>query len=538
MDHVRTTIAWLKKNYFWVSCGVIVFVGLGVWWVVTSDLSSRTEENKKDIASNFDNLSNVSRIPQHPNPISKEKMETLIGRLKQSVQIGWEKQFDQQGNEIFVWPDFLSEKAIDKLKTLRPIERYVGFPMTPRQEQLIPSEWRYDYNQKIEDELEKLAEKIGAEWNPSQVATGGAFENFGGEGPIGGLEGPRTATAAKDIVVQWNPANQGQIRARFDWTERPERAPTTIEMLYAQEDLWVLKSIMDVVKDTNGNANAAYNAVIRQVDDIQIGRNASTKAGSVMRLASAGVGDDEFGPEEDPYAIEGEGYEGEGLEPEGFLPEGEEGYEGEGLPGGPGGQQAALVDPASYRYVDKNFKPLSATTLRESANKTPGAEATVEQAELAYLAVAKRMPIRVRLRIDQRKLGKFLTACGNAPLTIEVRQVRVFMRQPIPGGAANTGGGEFGGSGGGGPVEMFSGGGGGGGEFGGGEFGGGGGANRTNMAPALDPKYPFDVNVEVYGIVYIYNPVAEEWFKVPDDGSNEEGIDPPLTSINRNEPTG
>lgn len=583
MDQIRAILGWIKKNYFWVSCGVIVLVGFVVWWMVTGNLAHQTEQNRTAIEADYAQLETISRQQQHPNPIIEEQMLRLIANSKKSVNDGWKEQFEQQGKEIFVWPDFLPEQAIDSLSKMRPIEVSIkNFPMTPAEEKLIPSEYRYDYNQNIEDELEKLAEHIGAVWNPVRVSGGSeggggdfAFQpGDGSESSDGGFdsEGNPVSSVEPEYVVKWSTQNQGEIRAKFDWTERPERAPTTIEMLYAQEDLWVLKSLMEVVKDTNGEADAAYNAVIREVKDIKIGRDASSKAGSILRLAgpSSTEGGDDYG--EDGFELDGG--EGAGAPDAGgdadfsqeigdIGPGGEDGFED-------GSSAPRLVDPAQFRYVDKTFKPLSAETLRESANADPGGEASVDQAELAYLAVAKRMPVRMRVRIDQRKLGKFLTACGNAPLTIEVRQVRVFTRQEIPGAAGSTeGGGSFEGGGGGfgeAPggggsgssagaaaaasfAALFSGaGGGGGGSFGASEGFGepSGGGNATNMPGALDPKFPFDVNVEIYGIVYIYNPVNEKWFAIPEDATEQEDTnevtdplaEPPLTGVGGGNTTG
>jgi hypothetical protein len=205
--------------------------------------------------------------------------------------------------------------------------------------------------------------------------------------------------------------------------------------------------------------------------------------------------------------------------------------------GGMGGMESLLArDPAEMRYVDEKYQPLPASRLRGAL--------TSRSPEDALLAVAKRMPVRIRVGIDQRKLNVFLAQCGNAKLPLEVRQVRI-NRPPAPvggmGGYGMAGGGGpgYGGFGSGGMAGGFSGSGDGG--YGGGGFGGlggfsalgGGGAmpgggfgstagegyttpgvmggGRLGAAPgsvtadaSVDPNM---IDVEVYGIVYIYNPV-------------------------------
>lgn len=168
------------------------------------------------------------------------------------------------------------------------------------------------------------------------------------------------------------------------------------------------------------------------------------------------------------------------------------------------------MDPAEGRYVNRNYESLSAAALRAAAvSKNP---------DEAYLSVAKRMPVRMSLVMDQRKLNSFIVECGNSPLTVEVRQVR-FNRSATAGSGASEMGG-FGGPGPRGGGEGFGGnrpfGGLGprpGGEgFGGNPpFGGPGGGNAG--APLLNP-HPWDRPVEIYGIVYIYNPPDTDKLKL------------------------
>jgi hypothetical protein len=175
--------------------------------------------------------------------------------------------------------------------------------------------------------------------------------------------------------------------------------------------------------------------------------------------------------------------------------------------GGMGGATAD-VDPLENRYVDVDLNPVQAETARQAL--------TVATATDAILAVAKRMPVRLQLQVDIRRLNRLLAECGNANLPLEIRQVRI---NPPAGGAG--GGGMGGGMGGGGGMPMMgnmgagAGGapppmGGEGGMMGGGAMGGGamggmmGGMGRGRVATIAAQSY--DVNVELFGLVYIYNP--------------------------------
>ena len=94
------------------------------------------------------------------------------------------------------------------------------------------------------------------------------------------------------------------------------------------------------------------------------------------------------------------------------------------------------IDPAEGRYVDRDYKPIPAQTLRTAI------VSDAQNEQEAYLLVAKRIPIRMGLTVDQRRLNRLIAACGTSKLMVEVRQVR-FNRQS----GAGSGGGGMGGSG-------------------------------------------------------------------------------------------
>jgi hypothetical protein len=152
---------------------------------------------------------------------------------------------------------------------------------------------------------------------------------------------------------------------------------------------------------------------------------------------------------------------------------------------GEGAKLQASPDPVEGRYVAGkagNYEPISAETLKNAA--------TSDKVEEAYLAVAKRMPVRMRVTIDQRKINKFLVECGNADLMLEVKQVRINPNladiKTIAGQHTGGGGAAQGGA-----------------NIGAGNIGRGaqGGDDRQKNS-----DNPWDVVVEVYGIIYIFNP--------------------------------
>jgi hypothetical protein len=383
-----------------------------------------------------------------------------------------------------------------------------------------------------------------------------------------------------DSIVLWDPANQQEIlQTHFGFTMR-STLPTTLEVLYAQEDYWVLNNIMQIIKATNRGATARHEAVIKQIGFIRIGRSAMGLAGHITPLGApaAGMMGAEGGDMGAMPAGEGSATAGgEGAAPDTGSPDG-----GGAMPGGEGGmgmESTLLRDPAEGRYVDEKYATLPASRLRGAlTSRTP---------EDALLAVAKRMPVRIRVLIDQRRLNLFIAECGNSKLAVEVRQVRI-NREPAPVGGGMMGGGYGMGGEGGGPGGAFGGGmpGGmgamGGGGFGGGGVGGGGGFGGTGSAdsgfggggfggggfggglggmgggmpggegggfggmagmggpggtgrPAAQPGSvtadasvdPNMIPVEVYGIVYISNPVNKAQLGLEGPPPAADGSTPP-----------
>ncbi len=86
--------------------------------------------------------------------------------------------------------------------------------------------------------------------------------------------------------------------------------------------------------------------------------------------------------------------------------------------------------------MDVNYNPLAPESLRTAATSTDPA--------IAIYAVAKRIPVRLRLYIDQRRLQDLLANCGNHEIPVEVRQVRINCAEGLSsgsGGAMRAGGG-------------------------------------------------------------------------------------------------
>ena len=177
-------------------------------------------------------------------------------------------------------------------------------------------------------------------------------------------------------------------------------------------------------------------------------------------------------------------------------------------------------DPANGRYVDQNLEPVGGKTLRDSFTNVT--------AESAYLSIAKRVPVRIGLQMDERAIWELMANCANARLPLEVKQVRFHAHEPGKTGTlaskfsdgaskASSGDGESNGGdaakGMQGMEEMMK-------KGAGGGAGGESGAVRKGSA-ALSS---YDIPVEIYGIIYLYNPVDPNVVKqIPLGEEDSEG---------------
>ena len=465
MDQLKHYLRILKRQHFWVVSVAIVLVGIAAWFWTVRSLSTERGDFQTSIDGSYSTVEGVRRKQDHVNQDTQDKMTQLIADRRNEVKAAWDRKFKQQtggeeGEEdILKWPEELGPQFLRAVEKFRPIEEHATYPV-PAVDRDIATNLRENYRDYVKNELPKLAERIGAVWRMESDEYGDVRGGDEGEGESRGF-GRGGSARDSATIVYWNPDDQQLIQSQhFDWTTGIRKRPSSLQVLYAQEDLWVLTALVDIIKRTNGKATVRHNAAVKQIESVKIGKHAGGVRGKIRRDAAA-VSEDE--------STENVSDERDWTERE------EESSEEEG--DGP-----SLIDPAEGRYVDKNYQQLGGFLELQG-----------------YLAseVAKRMPVRMRVKMDQRAIRRLLIECANSRLTVEVRQVRV---NPQDGATGSTGlgrgllGGQFGGE------PDF--------ESRGGLFGQRGLGMGADMQ--MDDAFPYDVTVELYGIIYIYNPVDEE----------------------------
>jgi hypothetical protein len=494
MDQLKQQFAVLMKHRFWILCVVTAITGVVIWFLSKNELQRQYASQKSKIDGAYQQVETINQASStHPNQFSHQQMDSLITALTEDVRRAWQEKYDRQEG-LLVWPEAsLGKEFVERFSPLRPIEMKVEFDT--KKADPTPEPVRATYSMYIPQHLPNLAKIIGTDWTADFAASrggglapggGGPFNPFGGGGgggpfnPFGGGGGmpggggsPSRGSGGSDRknLVVWETQSQTMMLDNlFPWRSR-EVPPTTLEVLYSQEDLWVLESLLEMIAGVNQGAQQPFQATIKQIDYIKIGKGAAESAGDVN--ASGGGG----------------GGFGSGGMPDMSKMQSQMSNIGNMMKnmGGGGGSNAAVQrktvskDPADGRYVDRTFKPITSQALR-TAMKSP-------TPETAAMTVSKRLPVAIRLKIDQRKIPVLLAACANARLPIEVRQTRVNI-----GGMSSSAGGAGGAA----PGPGVG--------FGGAGMPGGGGGGMASAAPPV-AEFPNDVPVDVYAVVQMYNPV-------------------------------
>ena len=522
MDVIKKQWSNVVRYQFWILSGLVLIATATVFYLTSSGLSAQVAARTAKLDSTFTQVSTISSsLPTHANSFSHAVLDKSALELEKDIKKAWERQYNYQ-IPLMVWPRdaFSDANTHDIFSKLRPVEKYIDFPLPPR----LPAPYdkitlndRQVYKQYIGPEFASVSRKMGTEWKAQLTVAANADVNSIEKMPTD--------------VVRWSRESQQTLLGQIVPWYNKGQAPSILDIYYTQEDMWLLSGIMDIIKKANGDARENFQTVVREVEFIRMGQFASRNSGTLTPFASAGGG---FGMGSSGMMGGGEeggmgamgmgsGGMGSGGMGSGGMDGGMGGGEGSGMGmgegSGAGGDPANAVDPADNRYIsfatESDFQPRKGAELRESIRTVSAANAVD--------AVAKRVAIRMRLKIDPSGLSRLITACGNADLLLEVYQVRVNTDAAGMTGSVGGGGGFGGGYGGmSGP--------GGGGKPGGGSSGGamgmgmgmgmgtGGGSGDDGYGEGSGSSMGFgsssttvedtsaEMSVEIFGLIYLYNP--------------------------------
>jgi hypothetical protein len=547
MDQLKNFWKGVLQYQFWILASLVFVVSAVVFFLTQSSLATMITGRTAKLNSTFDQIQQIKGIvPTHPNSHSHTELDKLALKLEGEVREAWNLQYNRQA-KLLVWPSKAfppGTKALEIFKNLRPIEQYVDFPVvssTPRISKITSND-REVYRSYIGPEFAEVSKIIGTEWKAKVEAESSGFgaggsgsgkgmggmssgsseggDGFGGPSYGGASSYGGTNVADSKDLVRWSEASQQELLNQIlPWYRYPV-PPSVLDIYYTQEDMWLLTGIMEIIKATNAGAVENFQTKVREIEWIRMGRYANRDAGTLTSGPSAGGMGGMGGM--DSSGMGGMGGMG-GMDSSGMGSEGGSMGSSDSMEGGEGGKMGGMdmggaagpmrPDPADGRYIsfatDKEFDSVKGVDLREAIKNITAVNAVD--------AVAKRVPIRMRLKIDPNHLSTLIAACGNADLMLEVYQTRLNTEAaPSSGSGGGSGYGAFSSGGKGGPgmagmgsMEGGSEGAGGMGGYGnmmGGSGGDGyGGGGLAGSMAAIKPMT--EVTVEIFGLIYLYNPV-------------------------------
>jgi len=479
MDQLRKAWILLQRHHFWVLTVVAVLVALGCWWSGANALLAEYKSNRSKIESQFTAANSVRSKPFHANEEVQQAQSEEIASQKKSVRQLWEQLYARQTASVLKWPSNLSEQFRNYVEKLNFGDD-------------IPTNLCRHYNNYIHNHFPELPKIVDALENPDGgqggmggVGRGGSFDMqsilAGRAGRGRGRSEGATADMVEepDFIVIW--ADQQLIRDEL----APRRTPSAKRIWKTQEDVWVYEALLQIIANTNKAAHADRfsNAAVRVIQSLEVGRTAaqaSRGTGRIEMLAAAGnpnmMAEDGTGMLEgagrmmdrENYGGRGEmgGEFGGGEFGGGEYGGGEYGGRGGGGRGGIGGDADDDFELFNNRYVDADGAPIS----------DPG-----DGSSAAFGAEFKRLPVRMVLTMDQRWLSELITQCANAPLQVEVQEVRV---NPQDGGGGMRGSGR--------------------------DYRGGYGTSSSLAGETMTPEAEPNINtVIIQGVVYIFNPPTD-----------------------------
>ena len=484
MDQLKKQLEVVAEYGFWIGSAIVLLGSVAVWYLSTSDLSVQSKKQIGKITGDVQKIANMrSEMSKQPNQKSHDVMQQMIDSRLNEVLTAWSSIYQDQ-RPILTWPKTpeIPEKYINEFRYLRdpdtnrfdtnkqklPYEKYVSYPIT--EEQKVPNSVLQNYARYIGRVLPDLAAIAKAEWTAdferkSSGYSGGMAEGGGDSYDMSNMAGPKVSITGQEegpLVVWAAKSQEAVLSDLFPWRGR---RPDELQVYYSQENMWILKQLLEIVAAVNGDAQQAFEAKVREINQLAIGQ--SVKMSGVGSLDSPGK--ENAGMDmEDMYSMAG-GAEGGDMYAEGGM-----------SMGGAGG---TATDPGDNRYVNTKLEQITGSQLRSALGSNSPNDAA--------LAVAKRVPVMMSLRMDQRYVPKLLAECGSAALMVDVRQVRF-----MPKGKSSVSSSGMGGMGEGG-EETES-------DDMGGSFGG--------ASPLMKTKdeFPLDMDIEVYGLIYIYNPPNRE----------------------------
>ncbi len=409
-DNIRPYVDFVVKQHFWLLMPLVPLLVLPLLFMANGSLGEQIVAARGQIDSRMAALRSVEGVQPHPNEAWSAQINARTNAVRRETLAEWRRFWESQ-RPLRVWPASLGDDFVQRAAALKPDGK-------------LPRKLLERYQNSVRAIVRLLPARMGAdEAMVDPVAPAG--------GPGGPQAQPAQPVRSNKLVV-WSAEDQQRIYSSFDW----EKPPSTMQVVLAQEELWVYGLLCDSIARVNKVAAGPYNSPIPLVQQLAIGYPAAeddpggSRGGRILVSSAPAAAGMPMGEDGAPPPMEGAG-------PAAAVPRPPHPRFGGGGSPGPGaavppppppeegGGAAPAASPddplKNWIYVDFNGKPLSAQELAASPDAT-----------MVHL-----MPFAIRAVVNEQYLDAWLMDLARSPVPIDVRQVRINAAatgsQPQPG---------------------------------------------------------------------------------------------------------
>ncbi|MEX2114216.1 MAG: hypothetical protein WD845_13575 [Pirellulales bacterium] len=346
MDQLKEILGHVRKHHFWLLCVLCIVAGFAAWWMAAGSMSKDYASRKGAIDGKFNSLSTILQEPNFPNAEWQKAAEDLTAQQKEKVRTAWQQVYDEQAPYL-KWPEALGE-AFRQIRSQNEAAN-------------LPAPLCERYASVVHLEFPKLLEIIGADPSGKRDEPGAAAAN----------------PAMSQAKVVWDAGSQDSVRQSLVFKGG---RPSPLEVWVTQENLWVYRVLMTILKNINADR---YVPPVKEIKRLSIAQDAAKEFERGLKPGFIEM------PSNMPENAGGGSAAG-GASEYAAAPA--------AIPGAEGPR------PDQGRYLDATGKPMAA-----GAPQGP----------------FKRMPVYMELVVDEREIPKLLVECANSPLPVEVHQLRV-----------------------------------------------------------------------------------------------------------------
>ena len=213
MDQVKAILKILKKHHFWLLCVICLIAGVVGWTMAARGLSAAYAKRKTEIEGKFKDLDTIEKTQNFPNARWAEEVEKLTKEEKTKVRRTWKGVYDEQA-KLLKWPEWTAPPPAE-----------------------MPLSYREQYATKIGSEFANLLAIIGAE----------SHETSQNAPVVGSAEKKKHDAGHEDRVV-WDASSQESVHKKLQLV-----APSALEVLLTQEDLWAYQVLLTIIKNINAD---------------------------------------------------------------------------------------------------------------------------------------------------------------------------------------------------------------------------------------------------------------------------------------------